>query len=133
MCHIDRSNAILKAWQQRDPMNKRSLGIDKLVRRQVVRAALHRSTSVTPWLEDIAIFGESRFSLELDRWTVNITRIHGKVQGFSHVLDSFTQNSKYPAIAQLKDLTKEAINLDNEIFLWTARYSPGWYYQIYIR
>jgi hypothetical protein len=132
MCHIDGAIAVLKARQQRDTMNERSLDIDKLVRRQAVRAALHRSTGVPAWLEDGVIFGESAFSLELDRWTVNITRIQRNAQALSSVPNSSIQNPNSPGIAQLQDLIEEAINLDNEVSFWTTRLGLEWCYQTYI-
>jgi hypothetical protein len=132
MCHIDGAMADLKARKQRDPSGKHSLDIDKLVRRQAVRAALHRSTGVPAWLEDGAIYGESRFSLELDRWTVNITRIQRDAQALSPVPNSSVQNAKSPGFAQLKDLIEEAINPDNEVFFWTTRLEPEWCYQTYV-
>jgi hypothetical protein len=132
MCHIDGAIAVMKARQQRDPLNKRTLNIDKLVRRQAVRAALHRGTGVPRWLEDGAIFGESGFPLELDRWTVNITRIQREAQALSPVPNPSTQNAKFSVIPQLKDLIEEALNLDNEILLWTTRLEPQWCYQTYV-
>jgi hypothetical protein len=96
MCHIDGPIAVLKARQQRDPLNKRILKIDKLVRRQALRAVLHRSCGVPRWLEDGAIFGESGFSLELDRRTVNITRIQREAQALSPRPQFFNQERKVP-------------------------------------
>ena len=108
---------MLRARQQRDPLNRRSLDLDKLVRRPVIRAVLHRSTGVPTWLVDGAIFGEGGFSLELDKWTVSVARIQREAQSLSPILNPSTQNAKYPAVDQLKPLVEEAINLDNEIFL----------------
>jgi hypothetical protein len=130
--HIDGTMAVLRARQQRDPLSKGSLAIDELVRRQAVRAALYWSTGVPAWIEDGAIYGESGFSLELDRGTVNITRIQRDAQVLSPVPNSSVQNAKSPGIAQLKGLIEEAINFDNEVFFWTTRLEPEWCYQTYV-
>lgn len=103
-----------------------------MVRREVVRAALHRNNGVPAWLENGAIFGESGFSLELDMWTVNISRIQRETQRLLLASGSSFQNATCNMTAQLKDLLRRAINLDNEMFFWISHLAGEWRYQTYV-
>ncbi|RDW84328.1 hypothetical protein BP6252_01918 [Coleophoma cylindrospora] len=131
ICHMDGATAVLKTRRQHGPLNERSLGLDKLVRRQILKIKLHRGTGIPVWLKDGASFGETGFSLILDGWMVRISQIQQEMQRFTPTMNISILNSEYFTTSELKDLLEQAMIIDNEMYLWTARLTPEWSYQTY--
>ncbi|RDW60243.1 hypothetical protein BP5796_11849 [Coleophoma crateriformis] len=131
ICHMDGATVVLKKRRQHGPLNECSLGLDKLVRRQILKVKLHRGTGIPVWLKDGASFGETGFSLVLDRWTVRISQIQQETQRLTPTMNLSILNAEYFATSELKDLLEQAMILDDEMCLWATRLTPEWSYQTY--
>ncbi|OQO03170.1 hypothetical protein B0A48_11425 [Cryoendolithus antarcticus] len=74
--HYDGALALLKLQQQESPAG--STPIERVVRRQLVRANLLRGTTVPEWLADGESYGESGPTLELDAMLVRVGSLRAK-------------------------------------------------------
>ncbi|KAK6431583.1 hypothetical protein LTR95_012254 [Oleoguttula sp. CCFEE 5521] len=68
--HYDGALALLKLQRQESPDSKTA--IERVVRRQLVRANILRGTTVPEWLADGELYGESGPTLDLDAMLVRV-------------------------------------------------------------
>lgn len=116
--HHDGAMAVLNLRRQLDQRTKRSMELDKLVRRQLVRSLLLRSLPLPMWLRDGSQYGEYGFALELDRCMVGVAKLRHQASSLSVDPVSFPISDRYDHKARLRRLVAEAEALDGVLVLW---------------
>lgn len=126
--HHDGAAAILRLRKQQ-PAKAADLNLDKLVRRQVLRSALVRGSSIPSFLEYGEYFGESGVMLGLDRHMAQLI----KGQRYATLI------RKHYAVARDggKPLNGEPLSmlihglqrLDNDMLAWAQKLPSDWWYE----
>nr|OQO21881.1 hypothetical protein B0A51_11398 [Rachicladosporium sp. CCFEE 5018] len=113
--HYDGALALLKLQQQESPAG--STPIERVVRRQLVRANILRGTTVPEWLADGSLYGESGPTLELDAILV---RVGGLRADFLASGAGVSDDGDYTSTI------KEADALNVELDQWYTGLPEGW-------
>ncbi|EDN05414.1 predicted protein [Histoplasma mississippiense (nom. inval.)] len=123
--HHDGALAVLKLRRQAPQRTNHALVLDKLVRRQLMRSLLLRSSPLPPWLEDGFEYGERGFALELDTCLVEVAKIRHRAKVL--LADSASNPSSSSSSSEgecgqeaaLHILLEEAFAVDTKLLRWT--------------
>ncbi|KAF2714942.1 hypothetical protein K504DRAFT_421231 [Pleomassaria siparia CBS 279.74] len=118
--HHDGAMALLKLRRQRGWPTNRSMELDKLVRRQLMRTLVLRSMPVPPWLRDGSQYDEFGQALELDRFTVIVAKVRHQTSVLCKGLAKCTVSISDEQIAQLHSFLAEAQTLDSALGRWAS-------------
>lgn len=126
--HHDGAMAVLNLRRQLDQRTNYSMGLDKLVRRQLMRSLLLRSMSLPSWLQDGSQYGEHGFALELDRCMVGAAKLRHQASSLSVDFASLSISDRYDEMVRLGRLLAEAQTLDNVLVIWANDLpTENWY------
>jgi hypothetical protein len=126
--HHDGALAILKERRRQGLPDQRSLVIDKLCRRQLLRSALLRKSGVPVWFEDGAEFGETGLALKLDRYLAKVAQIQHRVETFVRFRQYENSNDSQTRQKQIGCMLEEARRLDNEMLNYEKQMPEDWKY-----
>ena len=116
--HHDGAMAVLNLRRQLDRRTNRSIDLDKLVRRQLMRSLLLRSMSLPIWLRSGWQYGEHGFALELDHCMVGAAELRHQASILRMDNLSLSQSDGHEDIVRLRRLLAEAQTLDNVLATW---------------
>lgn len=117
--HHDGAMAMLKLRQQLHQRSSRSMELDKLVRRQLMRTCLLRSMPPPTWFQDGLKFGEQHGSaLELDRCMVEAAKLRHQTRSLDSDLAGLTTVARPADVARLRRILARAQTLDDVLILW---------------
>jgi hypothetical protein len=116
--HHDGAMAVLNLRRQLDQRSNYSMKLDKLVRRQLMRSLLLRSSPLPLWLRDGSQYGEHGFALELDRCMVGATKLRHQASSLPVGSASLSMSGRYDEMARLRHLLAEAQTLDDVLVIW---------------
>ncbi|KAI9711871.1 MAG: hypothetical protein M1820_002016 [Bogoriella megaspora] len=126
--HHDGAIAMLNLRRQTDRWDSKTVEVEKLVRRQLIRSLLLRSIDIPAWLRDGTIYGEYGTALELDLCMVKVAELRHRA--ISLAIDTTTLKRSDPSCkyARLRDLLDDAQSVDNELASWADNLSPEYHY-----
>ena len=126
--HHDGAMAVLYLRRQLGQRTNRSIELDKLVRRQLMRSLLLRSKSLPIWLRNGSQYGEHGFALELDHCMVGAAELRHQASILCMGSVSLPKSDGHNDILRLRRLLAEAQTLDNVLAIWAnALPSEKWY------
>jgi hypothetical protein len=131
-CHHDGTAAILKARTQRGLPDRRSMILDKLARRHVLRTALLRSISIADWLRDGTAFGEEGLSLELDKHMVQVAQVQQDADEIKNEYEATKVRNKEDTKDRVQQLLQEVRRLVDEMSSWQVHLSSEWSYTAHV-
>jgi hypothetical protein len=103
--------------------------LDKLVRRQVIRTVMLRSTGIPDWLKDGSAFGENGISQDMDKYMVQVTQTRHDAEELSVRLKSAGLKNEEEIENQLQCLLEETRRLNDEMLQWTTTLPSDWSYE----
>ena len=118
--HHDGAMALLYLRRQLGQRTHRSIELDKLVRRQLMRSLLLRSMSLPIWLRNGSQYGEHGFALELDRCMVGAAELRHQASIICVDCVSLPKSDGNDDIVRLRRLLAEAQTLDNVLAIWAS-------------
>ncbi|KAE8448474.1 hypothetical protein EG329_009355 [Mollisiaceae sp. DMI_Dod_QoI] len=125
--HHDGAMAMLNLRRQLDQRSNKSMALDMLVRRQLLRSVLLRSMPVPYWLRDGSQYGEQGFALEFDRCIVRAVELRCEASGISVDFAPVLSSDSYFHM-KLHRLLAEAQSLDDDLITWAnALPQEDWY------
>ncbi|KGQ02155.1 hypothetical protein PAAG_11109 [Paracoccidioides lutzii Pb01] len=117
--HHDGALALLDLRRKQSQRTKCGLGLDKVVRRQLLRSLLLRSSAPPSWLADGAEYGEVGSLLELDRCTVEVSKIRERAKNLLLLSPKFSPVDWYGGTTILNQLLEDAWATDGLLVSWT--------------
>ncbi|CZR54822.1 related to negative acting factor [Phialocephala subalpina] len=119
--HHDGAIALLNVRRQLEQRENKSIHLDMLVRRQLLRSVLLRSMPLPPWLFDGSQYGERGFALEFDHCAARAATLRHQASTIS--VDA-TSPSKDRHVRKLHDLLAKAQALDDDLITWANSLPP---------
>ncbi|KAH8654583.1 hypothetical protein BGZ60DRAFT_157056 [Tricladium varicosporioides] len=116
--HHDGAMAMLNFRRQQNYRSARNVGLDKLVRRQLIRSLLLRSQPLPPWLRNGAQFGESGVALNFDKCMVVGAKLRHQASKVLHDTTFSPISQAYDEVTKLHDLFAETKALDSLMAIW---------------
>ncbi|KAF2805680.1 uncharacterized protein BDZ99DRAFT_574562 [Mytilinidion resinicola] len=131
--HHDGAMAVLSLRRQSAPRRMKSLELDKLVRRQLLRSLLLRSMPVPPWLRDGEKFGECGIALGLDRGMVETASLRYQISTIAEDSSAgLLLLGRHEEMMRLRRLLVGAQALDDLLVLWTNNLPPQDCYNTFV-
>lgn len=127
--HHDGATALLNVRRQLEQRNNKSIHLDMLVRRQLLRSVLLRSMPLPSWLRDGSKYGEHGFALRFDQCAVRAAALRHQVSTISVDATSSSLNSH---VEKLRGLLAEAQDLDDDLVAWASSLPTEDHYSTHI-
>jgi hypothetical protein len=126
--HHDGAMALLKLRRQHGWSINTNIELDKLVRRQLMRTLVLRRMPLPPWLRDGSQYGETGYTLELDRYMVIVAKLRHQVGILSMEATTYTGSVSEEKMAELRIFLAEAQALDSALARWSSSLPPDMKY-----
>ncbi|KAL8720856.1 MAG: hypothetical protein Q9225_002335 [Loekoesia sp. 1 TL-2023] len=126
--HHDGAIAMLKLRRQLNQRTDRSVELDKLVRRQLMRTLLLRSMSVPSWLRDGSQFGEHGLAFDLDCYMVRTAEIRHQASNLWADYAKLAISDRYNKLPRIRRLLADTQSLDTVLTIWADRLPTGFRY-----
>ncbi|KAF2498473.1 hypothetical protein BU16DRAFT_295526 [Lophium mytilinum] len=129
--HLKGAMTILSLRRSLNTLSERNLGLDKNIRRQVIRHSLTHGFTVPSYLHNGLEFGEQGLELTFDGYIIRLSQL--RAQGIT-VWESLRNTLSTDPLEhqRLKDsafnLISEARKLDTELAAWATQIPPDWSY-----
>ena len=126
--HHDGAMALLKLRRQRASPTSKSMELDKLTRRQLMRTLVLRKMPLPLWLRDGSRYGEKGFALELDRYMVIVAKLRHQASRMQLGRSGCTMVLDHQRREELQALQAEAQALDYALASWAAKLPADMHY-----
>ena len=122
--HHDGAIAMLRLRRQLSQRNSRSITLDQLVRRQLLRTLLLRSMPIPAWLRDGSQYGEYGVALDIDSYQVQTAKIRHQASSLWANIAKLGTAGRYDQLLRLRRILADAQTLDDALVIWANRLPP---------